>query len=379
VSYTGKVWAQQAMGGLRDIVEIKSVIPERTPQVRHVVSEADTPGGDTARLASSPAAAPATSSAASGVQLLERATLPHDYLLEVSVLETLGFYDPAAVVSVSVDSAPGKAAVGSLPRPDAIVPPQRKSLIPDIDLSNWKPHVIARSKLGKGRLSSMAIVGLSVTLVILVALVAGLVRGHDLTVALTELDPILADATTDVAEATPLLIAVDDSARLLFDAAAQLGDNPEQQVLRQSATSVAERALDLESLLGDALSYRLVLNPLWRSPELAGLVDATQAAAAIATWQSQLGDMADTLPRTPELSGHVTLVQEFIADLDDWRFGYMDALAVDDLAGAEAAVADLEGQLALLAQSGEETLTTIFADAGVERRSLLANLGSIAS
>jgi hypothetical protein len=89
--------------------------------------------------------------------------------------------------------------------------------------------------------------------------------------------------------------------------------------------------------------------------------------------------MAETLPLTPALADHVSLVRDFIADLDDWRFGYMDSLAVDDLASAEAAVADLEGQLALLAQSGEETLTTIFADAGVERRSLLADLGTISS
>jgi hypothetical protein len=338
--------------------------------------------------------------AASSVQVLERATTPEEYLLEVSMLETLGFYDPATIVSVSVDSTNTRSPVPNQDR--ELLPPQvptepspKKSLIPDIDLSGWKPHVIARSKLGRGRISSLTIVGLSVTLVVLVALVAGLLRGpgrqaeqrgeavaaqiNDLTLALTGLDPILTDATTDVAEATPLLIAVDDSARRLFDAAAQLGDEPEQQVLRQSATSLAERALDLESLIGDALSYRLVLNPLWRSPQLVGLVDPTQAAAAIATWQSQLGDMAETLPLTPALADHVSLVRDFIADLDDWRFGYMDSLAVDDLASAEAAVADLEGQLALLAQSGEETLTTIFADAGVERRSLLADLGTISS
>lgn len=401
-AHTCQVWAGEARRGLTDIVEIKSVLPEESALVRHRRVESATQP----RQRYVTAAADDAGQARGSVKLLDRSQTPHDYLLEVSVLESLGFYDPNTSVAVTLDTSPNlpPATPSSAPvsqletspiEPGLTSQPGRKSLIPDIDLTNWKPHVIARSKLGGGRLSSSLIVALSITLVVLVALVLGLVRApgrealqegqqvatevRDLTVALTGLDPILADATTDVAEATPLLIAVDTSARELFDAASQLGDDLEQQVLRQSAASIAQRALDLESLVGDSLSYRLVLNPLWRSPDLAGLVDPTQAAAAIATWQAQLGDMIEALPMTPELATHVEQVRGFIQSLETWRTAYMDALSADDMTGADAAVADLEGQLALLAQSGEETLTEIFADAGAERRRLLADLASIAS
>lgn len=338
---------------------------------------------------------------ASSVGVIERPPAPSPHLLEVSVLESLGFFDPHSAIAVTVDDSQPtlQSPQMVLEQPAARLTDnkanQPRSLIPDIDLSGWRPHVIARSKLVGGRLSTTTIIVLSITLVIAVALVAGLLRAPsrqasqagnlvstqvaELTAALTGLDPVLADATTDVAEATPLLIAVDTSARDLFEAAAGLGSDPEQAVLRQSATTVAERALDLESLVGDSLSYRLVLNPLWRSPELQGLIDPTQAAAAIATWQAQLGDMVDALPVSQELSTHVEQVRAFVDGIEEWRIDYMNALATDDLVEAEGAVADLEGQLALLAQSGEETLTMIFADASAERRRLLADLASISS
>jgi len=394
-----RVWGSEARKGFTEIVDLTSAIPDGSQPVRHRRRQrAEQEYAIGAQPKSSTAL---VSVAASSVGVIEHSPLSRQHLLEVSVLESLGFYDPDSALAVTVTDSKPDSPTGHMvlnapaptPSPE-VKPDRRRSLIPDIDLFNWKPHVIARSKLGHGRISSTTIVVLSLTLVVLVALVAGLLRAPgrqaaqegqqvtdqvaELTAALTGLDPVLADATTDVAEATPLLIAIDTSARNLFDAASELGDDPEQAVLRQSATSVAQRALDLETLVGDSLSYRLVLNPLWRSPELQGLIDPTQAAAAIATWQAQLGDMIEALPVSAELSTHVEQVRAFVDGLEDWRVDYMDALATEDLAGAEAAVADLEGQLALLAQSGEETLSAIFADAGSERRRLLADLASIA-
>jgi hypothetical protein len=326
-----------------------------------------------------------------GVTVVERSQ-SRGTVLEVSVLESLGFYDPASQIVVSVETPPPAPAATAAPLPRQAPEPGATSrqLIPDLDLGSWKPHVIARSKLGRQRLSAATIVVLSLTLLGALALVASLFRApgdravleeeavtqtsSGLATALTGLDPILADATTDVAEATSLLISVDTAARALFDAAASLGDGAEQQVVRQSASSVAQRALQLESLVGEALSYRLVLNPLWRSPSLAGVTDPTQAAAAISAWETQLVDMSVILPAAAELSPHVEQVRAFVDGIEAWRTRYLDALAVDDIAGAEAAVADLEGQLALLAQAGEETLTTVFDDADNERTRILADL-----
>ncbi len=270
-----------------------------------------------------------------------------------------------------------------------------RQLIPDIDLTGWKPHVIARSKLGKGRLSTSMIVTLSISLLVLAVIVTNLVRApaheaarqedtlteasNQLGVALAGLEPVLADVTTDVAEATSTLISVDAAARDLFDAAALLGDGTEQQVLRQSAASLAQRSLALESLIGDALSYRLVLNPLWNSPDLVGVVDPTQAAAAAATWQTRLADMVESLPTSSELAVHVDQVRGFVEGLEAWRIRYLDALSLGDLATSEAAVADLDGQLGLLAQSGEDILSGVFDDASTERGRILSDLASISN
>jgi hypothetical protein len=203
------------------------------------------------------------------------------------------------------------------------------------------------------------------------------VASTQLGIALADLEPVLANFSTDVAEATSVLISVDTAARDLFDAAAVLGDDTEQQVLRQSAAALAERALALESSVGDALNYRLVLNPLWNSPDLAGAVDPTAAAAAVATWQTQLLDMVESLPTSTELGAHVEQVRGFVDGLEAWRVRYLDALALGDLATAEAAVADLDGQLGLLAQSGEDILSGLFDDAGSERSRILSDLASI--
>jgi hypothetical protein len=377
-------WGRQARDGFRDLIDLQSVTREDTDprrSTRTVVAPSKPVNPDSA-----------TRPAPGRVALVQQGRHRSD-VLEVSMLESLGFYDPATEIVVTVAPQAPPMPPGIAPSP--IEPVQRsgdsaRQLIPDVDLGNWKPHVIARSKLGRQRMSAATIVILSLVLLAMTALVLNLLRApadqevrdegaviraaNGLATSLTRLDPILADATTDVAEATSLLISVDTAARDLFDATASLTDGTEQQVLRQSAGSLAQRALQLESLVGEALSYRLVLNPLWRSPDLAGVTDPTQAAVAISAWEAQLADMSAILPDAAELSSHVQQVAEFVGGIEAWRIRYIDALAVDDVAGAEAAVADLEGQLALLAQSGEESLTAVFADAGAERGRILADL-----
>lgn len=324
------------------------------------------------------------------VELVERSAATREHLLEVSVLESLGFFDPANEIVVTMGSMPTSYPAEAAPVP----PPQGgRQLIPDIDLTSWKPHVIARSKLGKGRFSMTTIAVLSITLLAVAVITVNLLRAPaeqaalqestlatastQLGIALAGLEPVLANVTTDVAEATSVLISVDTAARDLFDAAALLGDETDQQVLRQSAAALAERSLALESSVGDALNYRLVLNPLWNSPDLVGVVDPTAAAAAVATWQTQLIDMVESLPTSNELGVHVDQVRGFVEGLESWRVRYLDSLALGDLSTAEAAVADLDGQLALLAQSGEDLLSGLFDDAGTERGRILSDLTSI--
>lgn len=391
-------WWAETKRGLHDLIDLES-LKLGADESRHV----GRPEAPTRSVRSKHAARPTPATvptdappahragkAEARLELVERGAAVREHLLEVSVLESLGFFDPANEIVVTMGSMPASYATEAAPVPQH---PGGRQLIPDIDLTSWKPHVIARSKLGKGRFSTTTIAGLAITLLALAVITTNLLRAPAeeaarqedtlaqtstrLAVALTALEPVLANVTTDVAEASSTLISVDAAARDLFDAAALLGDDTEQQVLRQSAASLAERSLALESSVGDALNYRLVLNPLWNSPDLVGVVDPTSAAAAVATWQTQLADMAESLPSSTELAVHVDQVRGFVEGLEAWRIRYLDALSLADSATAEAAVADLDGQLALLAQSGEDILSGLFDDASAERSRILSDLATI--
>jgi hypothetical protein len=97
----------------------------------------------------------------------------------------------------------------------------------------------------------------------------------------------------------------------------------------------------------------------------------------IANWQVDLADMVESFPDSPPLDEHIAQVTDFVAGFDQWRIRYLDALTAGDAAKADAAEADLEGQLALLAQAGEETLGAVFAAADAERGRLIRALDSL--
>jgi hypothetical protein len=197
-----------------------------------------------------------------------------------------------------------------------------------------------------------------------------------LAASLSRLDAVMAAPTGEVAESTSLLLDVDRSARDLFALAAALADdNPS----RQAAIGAAQSALAMEAALGDALAYRVILQPLWDSPPLAEVNDSTEAASLIANWQVDLASMVESFPESPTLEEHSMLVTDFVTGFDQWRVRYLDAVTGGDKDAAEAARADLEGQLALLAQAGEETLTAVFAAADAERSRLVRALDTLSS
>jgi hypothetical protein len=336
--------------------------------------------GDTSNGSRHSAGETAPSTRRAAVGILER---EENGAIELSMLESLGFYSDADDLVVTLTEAP---IPGIAPLPAA----SPRSQVPDLELTEWRPHTIARSKLTRNRLSSLMIVGLSVSLIILVALVASLLQAPAATTArqtselsasatelagsLSRLDAIIADPAGGVAESSALLLNVDEAARSLFDKAATL---PDDTVSRQSAIGAAQAALALKTALGDALSYRVLLEPLWQSPELEGVTDSTEAAAEIAKWQVALTEIRDNLPSSPDLEYHVDQVRAFIDGVETWRIDYLDALTAGDLGAAGAAAADLEGQMAILAQNGEAALTTVFTEADVERARLIRGLAEL--
>jgi len=321
-----------------------------------------------------------------GVGLVEYSST-RDHLLEVSMLESLGFYDPTTVV-VAV-SAP-KAATATLPESKPIT--GRAPLIPDLDLVGWKPHVIARSKLNPGafRLTTAGVV--AVATVVVVTLVLAVIRTPQvsetrlhqnlatqataLQVALTSLNEALGSGNEIGAVATTALVDVDIASRGLFEAASRLDPSTDQD-MRSAAITVAERSLDLESQITQALSYRLVLGPLWRTPDLAAVSDPADAAEALAPWQAQIRDLEPSLPHLGSLAGHASDVSTFIGEIDSWAPAYLDALAMGDMTAAKAALETLELRLAGLAHSAEAVTAQVVANAQAEGQLLMSDLVSL--
>jgi hypothetical protein len=345
-----------------------------------------------------PPTGPAMSVSPSGVGLLDYLAPPGEHLLEVSVLESLGFYDPSGAVVVAVKTPPEAATPAPAPPTPVVAPPARKaapprvpassgSQVPDLDLGGWKPHVIARSKLGgrSVRLSSAGIVGL---LLVVLAVLTGAVlrqpgidrdRQYETVLAKAAgvadaLDDLLPALEPDsAAEATASLVTVDVAARDLFDAAARL-DAETQAELRARTISLAEATIQMEKRVTDLLTYRLVLRPLWRSPSLEGVADPIAAAEALATWQAQLADITGALPEGGELASHSGEVALFVEGLDEWRTGYLDALSIGDTEATATALADLEGQLAALAQSAQGVMARVITQTTAEAQTLTAQL-----
>jgi hypothetical protein len=383
-TYIGKRVARETAHGLQQgwskAVEFSGVLdvdsrPTRTPG-KHRPSPTATADPTQPFVAVTPG----------GVGLVEYSPT-RQHLLEVSMLESLGFYDPATIV-VAV-SAP-MTATATLPPPNG----RKAPLIPDLDLVGWKPHVIARSKLNPGsmRLTTAGI--LAVLTVLVVTLVLAVIRtpqvsqsrlhqtvavqASTMQVALIALSDAFGSGEGAAAAATTTaLVDVDIAARGLFGAASRLDPNTDQ-AMRSAAISISERSLELENGITQALSYRLALGPLWRSPDLDAITHPTEAAEALAPWQAQIEHLAAGLPDTDGLSEHAASVAAFIAGIDAWVPVYIEALAIGDNAAGMAAVAALEARLAELAHSVEAVISDIVANANTDAGLLVSELGGLA-
>ncbi len=313
-----------------------------------------------------------------GVGVMEYSSVSQP-LLEVSMLERLGFYDGEDSMVVTLAPA--------APVPLAPLAGPRRPLIPDLELDGWKPHVIARSKLATGsfRATTIGITGLIglCLLILAVAVVRGpnsavaeeelTVPAQSLATALGDLESELTGTDSTAIDATASLAAIDVAARDLFLAASRL-EAEDQGAIRASATEISHEALDLESRITEALSYRLVLAPLWHSPDLMGVTDATIAAEALAPWQAQMTEVAGALPTGTGIEEHARTVADFVADFPAWAQAYLDALAVSDTTTAEAMAAELESRLAQLAQTEEETVNGILTGVRQEAATLAGEI-----
>jgi hypothetical protein len=199
------------------------------------------------------------------------------------------------------------------------------------------------------------------------------VQATTLQTALTSLSEALDSGDGAAAAATTALVDVDIAARGLFEAASRL-DPSTDQAMRSAAISISERSLEMEGGITQALSYRLALGPLWRSPDLDAITNPMDAAEALAPWQVQITDLQLSLPDTDVLAEHAATVTAFVTGVETWVPVYIDALAVGDTAAAVIAVETLETRLADLAHSAEAVISTIVSNANTESVLLVSEL-----
>lgn len=310
-------------------------------------------------------------------------------------MEVLGFYDEPYQVAVSRPPRPLRAAatVTSTHRP----PPAANSTarvsalwetteVSASALEWWKPHVVARRKLGgrRTRLSSMGTGGLiGVILFTLVVLAVqrpgrvaeeslGMMRA-DAAALLESLPPLEAVVISigrsdvpDLSASTAATLAAESAARALFADAGGLIDET-----RDDTVTAASGMLEVTSRTNRLIAYRLAAESAFIRPSLPTAPDETDlpsATEAVASWRAEvetsLGDLAsDVLPE------HRATIDEWLGTLGTWQTTYLDTLRQADAVTMAAAVEDLEGQIARL----HEELLAELADAGGDLLSQLAD------
>lgn len=230
-------------------------------------------------------------------------------------------------------------------------------------LADWKPSSTSQ-RLSKGDFRWTVVLGM---LVVFASAIAFVYRGYQrpleeataarAAVAADAND--LSDALSGVAEVVSLLAtpqignigyssflqASDDAARDLLASSSGLmqANAPD----RAAAADVAGMALDASRMTGNAIAYRLALEPALTLPGLEtdpGLIDLVAATEEFRVWWARFDEIVATLPQgvAPDVTDSSTAL---LAELASWQSGYVDALRVEDGLAAAAVLADLQAEL----------------------------------
>ncbi|MBK5267144.1 MAG: hypothetical protein JJE47_06890 [Acidimicrobiia bacterium] len=130
-----------------------------------------------------------------------------------------------------------------------------------------------------------------------------------------------------------LLATIDRAARDLSTAASGLSSWDGYGDVASVLSSAADRGSLIESRLGDALSYRLVSDTLFRLPALPAEADRTlsgQIGFDLATMVSDAERALERLPRDPSLTSHRLETEQLAADLLPMIDRYLEALRSND-------------------------------------------------
>ena len=181
-----------------------------------------------------------------------------------------------------------------------------------------------------------------------VARAAVIADATDLSAALegvAEVVSLLAAPHIDSINYSTALYASDEAARGLFASSADLAQP--SALDRAMAADAAGLALDVSRITGNAMAYRLALEPALTLPVFEtdpGLIDLVAATEEFGAWWAYFDEIVAALPQgvVPDVTASSTAL---LAELENWQAGYVGAIRIEDAAAAAAVLAGLQAEL----------------------------------
>lgn len=287
-------------------------------------------------------------------------------------MELLGFYDEPYQVAVHhppkrrrsrpvvVQNAPVRPSLTADSRVSQL---WETTEIDESALEWWKPHVVARRKLG-GRSVRMSSVGWAAVACVVALSFAWYLIGrpaqmaeesrgvlrHEAATLVATLPNLESVATAvgnreppDLSETTALVLDAESAARAVFGRAGSL-----EGMEREAGVGAAATVLEVTARVNRLIAYRLAAEGALIAPDLPsspGETDLPAATEAVTAWRAEVETAVAELPPgvVPE---HLHGLQVWLDGLDEWQARYVDGIRQEDAGAMQQALEELDGQLA---------------------------------
>lgn len=301
-------------------------------------------------------------------------------------MELLGFYDEPYQVRAefsrpTISSRPRIAPIVKVPAPQRhtsqVTNLWETTELDEGTLDWWKPHVIARRKLGGSRVRMLAVVAGLLAAIAVLGLTWFLVQRPS-QIAEESLGSLRVEANTlmetmpalrtlaltvgeddapDLAAASDITLTAESAARSVFTGA---GDIDASEAVREAAVGGASRVLDATSRINRLVAFRLTAEDALIAPDLPPtptVDDLSQVTEDVAAWRSGVVAGLDSLPATA-LESTREQIDTWVAAFDTWQVDYLDAVREGDTNLTRSLRSSQEEQIAALRSRLREDLST---------------------